>query len=83
MHATFLRAQTHILAKFCWIREIKVSMESVGHAVHVCVHNMTQANKLICILAIFLHARAHNSAKLHDIAEIKVSMESQDYFPRV
>ena len=83
MHAIFLHAQNHIMAKLGQIREIKVSMQSGEHARHVCAHNMTQANKLAFTHAIFLHAGAHKSAKFYQNAHIKVSMKSQDYIPQV
>ena len=83
MHAICLCAQAYISAKLGRIREIKVSMQSGKPARHIWPHNMTQANKLVCMNAIFLRARIHILVKLCQISKIKVSMESGDYFPHV
>ena len=79
MQAMFLRARAHTSAKFGWIREIKVSMESGEHAGPFGSKNLTQSHKLACMHTICLRASAHISAKLGWTRMMKVSMESGEH----
>ena len=83
MHAMCLHAQGPIVAKFGWIRKIKVSMESEEQNGLVWGHSVTQAHNSVCMHTMFQHAESHILAKLCQISEIKVSMEYQVYYPRV
>ena len=79
MHTMCLHGKAHIMSKFGWIREIKVSMESGEHAGPFGSKNVTQSHKLACMHTICLRASAHISAKLGWIIMMKVSMESGEH----
>ena len=62
-------AQVNISAKFGWIREIILFMESGKHTTPVSVHNVNSAHKLACIYAMFLHSQDHILVKLAQIRD--------------
>ena len=77
MHACYVLAceGPYLSQKLGRINEIKVSMESGGHAGPLWAQNLTQAHNLAFMHAMFLCAWAHISAKLGWIRKMKVSME--------
>ena len=65
MHTVFLHAWADILAQWCWIRVIDVSVRSGGHAGNFIAHIETCARKPVCMHIIFSRALDYISGCIH------------------
>ena len=69
MHASFLHALVHVLAKIGQIRENEVSKESGGYASHFLANLLTPAHKLVCMHTSFLGTLAYTLPQVDDATE--------------